>query len=128
MLLSSKNVDVHVERRLDTPCITFIFKGKFTQEASELSTQAWQEHFTNHPNQKFAMIWDCQQMTGFEMSARREWLKHMHILYKQIDRVIVISDSVLIRGAARLMLKLFSFKSELYESDVKVWEVYPEYV
>jgi len=128
MLLKSSNVDVLEENRLDGPCLKFVFKGKFTQDASELSTQVWEKHFAAYKNQKFIMIWDCQEMTGFELSARREWLKHMHHLHHQIDRVIVVSNSIMIRGAARLMLKLFSFKSELYESDRYVWEVYPEYV
>lgn len=127
MLLNSPNVDVVYDKRLDLPCINFKFKGKFTQLASELSTEAWEEAFAKEPS-KFILIWDCSAMTGFEMSARKHWLNQMHQLHPQIDRIIVISDSILIRGAARLMLKLFQFKSEVYNTHREVWDHYPTFV
>ena len=128
MLLNSPEVDMELDDRFDLPCLNVKFKGKFTQDASEKSTQIWKATFRKYPRAKFIMIWDCMEMTGFELSARREWLKHMHELHDQIDRVLVISDSVLIRGSARLMLKLFRFKSELYDSHHHVWDHYPAFV
>lgn len=128
MILTTPNIDVGFDDRFDAPCLTFKFKGKFTQTASEESTLAWKEAFAEDPHTKFIVVWDCMEMTGFEMSARREWLKYMHQLHDQIDRVMVISDSVIIRGSARLMLKLFQFKSELFDNYRQVWERYPSYV
>ncbi|MEQ9305638.1 MAG: hypothetical protein RJQ14_17125 [Marinoscillum sp.] len=64
-------------------------------------------------------------MSGFEMSARREWVKCMQQLHERIHSIIVISDNVLIRGSARLMLKLFSFNSEVYTSYDELIKAHP---
>ena len=128
MLLKSENVEVRFDDRFDLPCLYVRFKGKFTEFASQQSTTIWKVVFDEQQDSKFIMIWDCMDMTGFEMSARREWLKHMHLLHNQIDRVIVISNSVLIRGSARLMLKLFGFDSEIFDSHHDVWAKYPAFV
>ena len=127
MLLESTNVDLSYNDQFDLPCLVFTFKGKFTQLASEESTQVWKEVF-DKSNSKHILVWDCSQMTGFEMSARREWLKYMQLLSNRIDRVLVISDSVLIRGSARLMLKLFNFRSEIYSNQREVWDKYPAFI
>lgn len=128
MLLKSENVELQFDDRFDLPCLNVKFKGKFTELASVQSTKIWKVVFDKQEDSKFIMIWDCLEMTGFEMSARREWLTHLHLLHHQIDRVIVISNSVLIRGSARLMLKLFGFKSEIFDSHHDVWAKYPEFV
>ncbi|HCX23405.1 MAG: hypothetical protein CMB80_06860 [Flammeovirgaceae bacterium] len=128
MLLRTPNVEVRLDDRFDIPCVNVRFIGKFTESTSIESTTVWKQTFQKHPKAKFIMVWDCMDMTGFEMSARREWLKHMHELHGQIDRIIVISDSVLIRGSARLMLKLFRFKSEMFNSHHDVWDTYSTFV
>ncbi|MEQ8470168.1 MAG: STAS/SEC14 domain-containing protein [Marinoscillum sp.] len=127
MLLNSTNVDVLADEDFHSShsCLKFIFKGKFTEEASDLSTQIWDQEFKSNPDRKFILIWDCVQMTGFEMSARREWIKCMQELHENIDKIIVVSDNVLIRGSARLMLKLFSFESEVFSTYQEIAVAYP---
>lgn len=126
MLLTSENVDVKSESLFsDQLCLKFIFKGKFTEEACRLSTKVWTTEFEQSPASSFVLIWDCVPMSGFEMSARREWVKCMQQLHERIHSIIVISDNVLIRGSARLMLKLFSFDSEVYTSYDELIKAHP---
>ena len=80
------------------------------------STEAWKAYTRQFPNEQFTMIWDCLKMDGFEMSAHQEWVACMQSEKEQIHKVIVISDNIAIRGAAYLMLKLFTFESLVVKS------------
>ncbi|MEQ8581749.1 MAG: hypothetical protein RIC30_17615 [Marinoscillum sp.] len=116
MIFTSQNIDIKPNSSFGPHCLHFVFKGKFTQQASLESTEAWKAHTRQFPAEKFTMIWDCLKMDGFEMSARQEWVACMQSEKGQIHKVIVISDNIAIRGAAYLMLKLFTFESLVVKS------------
>ncbi len=113
MDLRSENVDVLNNFDLGFNRLDFIFKGKFTIQASVLATQSWRKKFESVPSQKFVLTWDCTNMDSFEIGARREWLNCMNDLHGQIEKIVVISDNMIIRGAAHLMLNSFKFKYEI---------------
>lgn len=116
MILKSENVDIKSNARFGHYCLHFVFKGKFTEKASELSTSAWKEEVSKNAGSKYVLVWDCLKMDGFEIGARREWLECMKVLKHSIHSVVVVSDNVVIRGAAYLMLKLFTFESTVVKS------------
>lgn len=102
-------------------CLKFTFRGKFTKKDSLHASVSWERECSKHPSDtQFVIIWDCTQMTGFENSARNIWMETMYILEKNISKVIVISDSIIIRGASRLMLRIFSFESTVIKSENQV--------
>lgn len=94
----------------------FNFTGKFTTEVSIKATAYWSSVFDKDPNQQYEFIWDCTQMEGFEINARKEWYKNMQKYKHRIAKVLVICDQIMIRSAARVMLKLFGIPSEMKKS------------
>lgn len=102
------NIDRH-------KCLHFIFKGRFTEKISEQACAIWRDELLKS-NEEYVLIWDCLKMNGFEMAAKNVWLTTMKSVGHKIYKVIVVSDNIIIRGTARLMLKIFSFKSEIVKS------------
>ena len=116
MLLSSQNIDIKEDPTFGSNCLHFSFKGKFTEEASILATQAWSTEFDSNPTTSYSFLWDCLKMDGFEIAARKEWYRCMKIYKDRISKVCVVSDSILIRGAARVMLQFFGIPSTIVKS------------
>ena len=116
MLIDNKNIKVYYHAMPEGNSLKFDFKGKFDLTTCQDTVSAWNSAFESFKGKKFTLIWDCSQMSGFDVEAQREWVKHMNRLAGQIEKVIVIADNIVIRGAARLILKLFSFESEVYNS------------
>jgi hypothetical protein len=116
-ILTSERIDIKHNPKFGSHALHFIFKGKFTEEASKISSEAWRDEFNNNFQiNDYAIIWDCLQMNGFEIGARKEWYSTLSSFSKRIRKVYVVSDSILIRGAARVMLNFFGMKSEIVSS------------
>lgn len=97
-------------------CLHFEFKNKFTKEASLASAEIWSNYFNENPNEHFDFIWDCREMTGFEMAARTEWYNAIKVHKIRIANVKVIANSLMIRSAAKVMLQFFSINSVIVRS------------
>lgn len=113
-LLTSENVDMALKPTFGE-CLYFQFKGKLTENGGLLAINAWNQEFESS-DKKYDVIWDCIDMEGFEMSARKDWSQSLTQSAHRINRVFLISDSIIIRGAARLMLKLFPIELVLIKS------------
>lgn len=94
----------------------FTFKDRFTTHASKVATKEWNECCRRDPNRQYIHIWDCQGMTGFDKEAKDLWLEHMKKLDDQTRKIILVSDNIVIRGAARLMSKVSNFRLEVYKN------------
>ncbi|MEO9484365.1 MAG: hypothetical protein ABJG47_12990 [Ekhidna sp.] len=81
----------------------FTFNGKFTHELSSDAIDEWKSQCKMNPSEKFVHIWDCQNMSGFDKQAKDLWMEQMNSLYDQTERIVLVSDNIIIRGAARLM-------------------------
>lgn len=123
MKFSSPAIDIHSETFHDELSLYFKFKGKFTEEASIRSTQAWHRQLDQNPLTKYHFIWDCADMSGFEISARKIWYKYMNLHKRQINGVVVISGSILIRNAARVMLEFFGLEYTVVKTKEKYEEI-----
>ena len=55
-------------------------------------------------------------MSGFDLAARKEWIEFMNSLEGKLGKVNVISDNIVTRGSARLLLKLFQLEGEVYKN------------
>ena len=116
MILSSQNIDIKEDPSYGLNCLHFSFKGKFTEEASISATQSLSAEFDSNPSITYSFLWDCMKMEGFEIAARKEWYRCMKIYKKRISKVCVVSDNILIRGAARVMLQFFGIPSAIVKS------------
>ena len=115
MVFTSNEIDIFSRNEDQTNYLYFEFKGKFTEEASKKACAAWTKHLGQNMSQT-VLIWDCLKMDGFEMAAKNEWVKALNQLHDKVSSVTVVSDNIVIRGASRLMFKLFGFKSKVVKS------------
>jgi len=115
----SPELTIHVLKNMETNhrCLYFQFKGKFTTETSIAGSKAWGEFMDENPNDSCEFVWDCQEMDGFELSARKEWYKAMQEYKDRIAIVYVISNHVMIRSAARVMLHFFKIPSQINRTE-----------
>ena len=109
-------IDIKVAPEFGLNCIYFSYKGKFTKDASEQATKYWSGLFESNQDTSYQFIWDCTQMSGFEPSARSIWYGAMKKHKSRINHVTIISPSILIRGAARVMMEVFGVKSRMLRS------------
>lgn len=117
MVFLSENLDITAKTVNSTNYLYFKFKGKFTEDISQQACRAWLEFF-KQTAKSYTLVWDCMQMEGYELGARNEWVNALKEGKQQINKITVISDSMIIRGAARLMLKLFSFEAEVFKTAI----------
>ena len=120
MLYSSPCLEIKSEEFIGAPALEFYFKGKLSLDVSRQATAAWSQFIEENAATSYLFIWDCTEMTGFEIAARREWLSALVKTIGHIKKVIIISDNMLIRGSARLMLKLLNVQVEIYKSNEEV--------
>lgn len=94
----------------------FKFEGKFTEEASISGAKFWNMYMESRPTEKISLIWDTIEMSGFEMKARSEWYDTLKINKHQIADITVIAKSIVIRGAARVMLEFFNIRYQMFKN------------
>ncbi|UXP31636.1 hypothetical protein N6H18_14905 [Reichenbachiella agarivorans] len=117
MRYQSEEMEAKVFHEYEENCLLFKFRNKFTEEASEKACLFWESEFEKRDlDHKISLIWDCTEMSGFELNAQKRWVKCMNKHASQIQRVMVISDNIVIRGAARLILQAFSYESKVVKS------------
>lgn len=115
MDFKSPSLDIFSSPDLGMHVLYFKFKGKFSEAASINGTRAWSEEMESS-NNNYTFIWDCTDMSGFDPSARSEWYKSMKMYKPRITEVTIISNNILIRGAARVMMELFGIKANIVRS------------
>lgn len=114
----SPELNIHEIKLIDSNRIALHFKfiGKFTQQTSIAGSRAWTQFMDENPPKEFEFVWDCTEMTGFELSARKEWYNAMQGYKHRIAKAYVISEKIMIRSAAKVMLQLFNIPSKVYKS------------
>ncbi len=122
MNFSSLHLDIIDNSDLLFDGLYFKFKGRLTEAASIAGGQAWDLAFAETPNRKYHLIWDGSEMLGFEAGARAEWYKAVQRNKGQIAAITVVSYSVFVRGAARVMLEHFNIPYKMLKS---VSELHP---
>lgn len=100
----------------DTKCLHFKFREKFKVETSVSASKVWTNFLDEHPNEHVEFVWDCVGMTGFELEARKEWYEAMKNYKDRISKVYMISDKLMIRSAAKVMLQFFGIPSKIERS------------
>ena len=115
----SPELNIRLLKNINTQhqCLYFQFIGKFSTQTSIAGSKAWSEFFEDHPDEQIEFVWDCKEMTGFELNARKEWYKTMQLYKKRVSKVYVVSDRLMIRSAAKVMLQFFGIPSEINRSE-----------
>ena len=77
-------------------CLYLKFVGTFTEGDAVGAINEWMKFFDSSPNSKITFVWDCLQMKDYEKKARRLWQEKLLSKKQQIDKIWVISNSVII--------------------------------
>lgn len=123
MSFTHPRIDIQFAPEFSKDCIYFTFREKFTLDASEQATRYWSNLLDKSESKSFSFIWDCTEMTGFEPSARKTWYGSMKKYKSRISHITIISPSILIRGAARVMMEMFGMKSKMLKSKEELNEL-----
>jgi hypothetical protein len=84
--------------------LRFDFEGELTTEIAEAGIQKWHTEVMKLKNgEKVNVIYNCQQMSGFETGARKKWQEAMKTYKPHIQDIWIVSGSMLILGAAKTM-------------------------
>ncbi len=70
----SPELNIHEIKNVnsDNKVLHFEFVGKFMKKTSVEGSKAWTGFMDEHVQHAFEFVWDCTQMTGFEINARKE--------------------------------------------------------
>ena len=115
-VLKEETVEIKRFRNNGKEFLHFGFRNKFSEDMSIKATNVWADFCNENPNQKFTHIWDCQNMTGFDNTAKNRWMDHLDKYNAQTEKIILVSDNIIIRGAARIMSKISKHKLDVYKS------------
>lgn len=110
-------VDISKCTKMNSGCLVFRFKGKFTEEAADSAVSAWEKFQNQNPTATLVHIWNCTEMTGFEVQSKNIWMNQMKKSSDQIKQIMIISDNIVIRGAARLMSKFSKHALHVYKTE-----------
>lgn len=104
LLYQSNNLEFGYNYELGTNTLEFVFKGELTEQTAFEAAEVWVNEFENNPTKSFTIIWDCQDMTSFAPVARDVWHECIQYQRRQIEEVVVASDSNIILGIAKLII------------------------
>lgn len=115
-ILVEENVEIRKFNDEGQDFLHFTFKNKFTEDSSVKATKAWANFCETNPTQQFVHIWDCQSMSGFDKKAKDLWMEHMNKYSSQTNKIVLVADNIIIRGAARIMSRFTKHKLEIYKT------------
>ena len=121
-LFHSEEVDVFAYKLANTNYMKFVFHGKLTTEAAEGAVKTWGDYHLDRPDEKVLHVWECSKMSSYDNQARILWMDYMKKFKSNMSRIIIISDNMIIRGAARLMGKVTNHDITAYKTEEEMEE------
>lgn len=94
----------------------FGFNERFDYDSAIQATNTWRAYCEKEPQTKFVHIWDCRGMKGYDNKAKDLWMKYLQDHAEQTAKIIMISDNIIVRGAARIMSKFASHELAVYKT------------
>jgi methionine salvage enolase-phosphatase E1 len=102
----------------DKRYLKFSFESHFSTEDAKKAAEYWLEEFNKlNLEEKNDIIFDCVGMKNYDTDARKIWQDTMLKLKPQIGNIFIISDNILILGAAKTMGLITGFKIKPAKSE-----------
>ncbi len=117
-----KNVNPKIEwiQKSEKPCLKFTFTEMLTEEDAEIAIFKWREEFQSKKEESIILIWDCKKMKGYETAARIRWAEALKEMKSQIDKIWLISDSVITKMGASAMGLFSSINIKVVQSESEI--------
>ncbi len=100
--------------------LKFIFQEKLYADDAITAIKKWKEEFAKKPNEKITLIWDCMIMKDYEPKARILWQKAIKDMKNQIENILLITESRIIKLGAIMISTFTSFNIEVFDSEDKI--------
>lgn len=97
-------------------CLFFTFSGIFRKADADMAVRIWKAMFSDYPDRKFNIVWQCLAMENYEGKARKVWQETMKELKEQISMVWLVTDSVLIQAGAEIMIYFVFYDMKVVKS------------
>ena len=102
------------------PCLKFLFKGLLQEKDALLAIEEWKAYFQSKPMEKIVLIWECQEMKGYDTASRTAWQNTLNELKPQIENIWLITTSKLIKLGAQIMSVFTSLNIKVVESEEQI--------
>ncbi len=96
-------VNIHPELIKNKSCLQFHFVGYLSDEIALSAIENWKGHMQGQSASKICLIYNCNDMKGFDTNARKNWQAAMGSFKNQIDEIWVVCDNLFIMTAAKTM-------------------------
>lgn len=101
-------------------CLKFTFLGTLTESEALDAIAKWKEMFSTKKEEKTVIIWQCLEMESYEPMARILWQGAIKELKNQIDKVWLVSDSIVIQAGAKIMAFFTTLDLRVVNSEEKI--------
>ena len=101
-------------------CLKFSFNGSLVEEEAKAAVKEWRHIFDSKTGEHLTLVWDCNNMTGYDPGARLVWQQALEELKDQISSIWLVSKSSMIRSGAMIisMITKHDIKVVKYESEI----------
>lgn len=96
-------VNIHPELIKNKTCLQFDFTGYLSEQIASKAIEDWKAYMQKHSASKVCLIYNCNDMSGFDTNARKNWQATMSSYKNQIDEIWVVCDNIFIMTAAKTM-------------------------
>ena len=112
-----KNVTLHSATINNKNFLQFDFPSHLTKEMVEETISLWKDMYKKiKPGEKADLVFNCEDMSGFDTDARKMWQATMKDLKLQTGSIWIVSDNLFILGAAKTMGVLTGFTIKVTRS------------
>ena len=82
--------------------LKFVFSDRLIETEAQKAIKIWEQEFAQNvpPDSEIDMIWDCQNMKGYEAKAALAWKNTMQKLSSSIRNIWLITTNPLIKLGA----------------------------
>ena len=101
----------------DNDCLKFSFNGTLAESEAKAAVKEWKSCFESMNGEKLTLVWDCNNMTGYDPGARIVWQNTLNELKNQISSIWLISKSNMIRSGAMIISMLTKYNIKVVQSE-----------
>lgn len=112
-----KNPALEWKKINNVDCLCFTFKGTLTHKDALVAIKEWKGIFDIKKNEKIILIWQCNEMKGYEPMARSAWQSTIKELKSQIEVIWLVSNSTIIQAGAKIMSLFTSYDIKYAKSE-----------